>query len=108
MSTKHETNEEAVYYEALGKAPAEREAYLQAACGQDATLLARIRSLLKAHDVKDNFLESAPWDSARSVTCGTPSAWSRRASRKPATPATSGRITRSGRFTRNRRTASPI
>jgi len=62
VSTEHKTNEEAIYYEALGKAPDEREAYLQAACAPDAGLLTRVRVLLKAHEVRDNFLESAPWD----------------------------------------------
>jgi serine/threonine protein kinase/Tol biopolymer transport system component/tetratricopeptide (TPR) repeat protein len=64
VSTEHKTNEEAIYYEALAKVPQEREAYLRAACGQDAGLLARVRVLLKAHEVRDNFLESAPWDPA--------------------------------------------
>ncbi|MBN1509905.1 MAG: protein kinase, partial [Sedimentisphaerales bacterium] len=62
MSTEHNTNEEAIYYEAIGKEPAERESYLQAACDQDAALLARVRKLLKAREVRDSFLESAPWD----------------------------------------------
>ena len=70
MSTEHKTSEEAIYYEALGKTPDEREAYLQAACGHDAGLLARVRVLLKAHEVRDNFLESAPWDPA--VVLDTP------------------------------------
>ena len=64
MSTEHKITEEAIYYEAIGKAPNEREAYLQAACGEDAALLARVRTLLKAREVRDSFLESAPWDPA--------------------------------------------
>jgi serine/threonine protein kinase/Tol biopolymer transport system component/tetratricopeptide (TPR) repeat protein len=64
VSTEHTTNEEAIYYEALDKTPDQREAYLRAACGKDAGLLARVRVLLKAHEVRDNFLESAPWDPA--------------------------------------------
>ena len=64
MSTEHNTNEEAIYYQAIGKTPDTREAYLQAACGQDAALLARVRKLLKAREVRDGFLESAPWDPA--------------------------------------------
>jgi len=64
VSTEHNTNEEVIYYQAIGTGPDEREAYLQAACGRDAALLARIRKLLKAREVRDNFLESAPWDPA--------------------------------------------
>ena len=48
-----------------------------------------------------------PSASARSATCATSSAWNRRASQRPATTAISVRITRSGRSTRSRRTASP-
>jgi len=50
-------NEEAIYYEAVPKPPKEREAYIEAACGDDTELLARIKALLKARDVKDSFLE---------------------------------------------------
>jgi len=61
VSTEHNKDEEAIYYEAIGKGPDEREAYLKVVCGPDAALLARIRKLLKAQEVRDNFLESAPW-----------------------------------------------
>jgi serine/threonine protein kinase/Tol biopolymer transport system component/tetratricopeptide (TPR) repeat protein len=64
VSTEHKTTEEAIYYEAVGKAPDEREAYLQTACGHNAALLARVKTLLEAREVRDSFLESAPWDPA--------------------------------------------
>ena len=41
-------NEEEIYYEAISKPPEERKAYLEAACGGDGRLLARIEALLKA------------------------------------------------------------
>ena len=64
MSVEHKTSEEAIYYEAVAKSPNEREVYLQAACGRDAALLARVQTLLEAREVRDSFLESAPWDPA--------------------------------------------
>jgi serine/threonine protein kinase/tetratricopeptide (TPR) repeat protein len=64
VSTEHKTSEESIYYEAVAKTPQERGAYLQAACGQDAPLLARVKTLLEAREVRDSFLESAPWDPA--------------------------------------------
>jgi hypothetical protein len=64
VSAEHQQNEEVIYYEAIGKAPAEREAYLRAACSQDTALLARVRALLEARNVRDGFLESVPWDPA--------------------------------------------
>jgi eukaryotic-like serine/threonine-protein kinase len=36
----------------------ERQAYLRGACGSDATLLARVEALLRAHDESRDFLES--------------------------------------------------
>jgi serine/threonine protein kinase/Tol biopolymer transport system component len=70
VSTQDRISEEAIYYEAVDKPADQREAYLQAACGHDAGLLARVRVLLKAHEVQDTFLESAPWDPA--VVLDTP------------------------------------
>jgi serine/threonine protein kinase len=64
VSAEHQQNEEVIYYEAIGKAPAEREAYLRAACSQDTALLARVRALLEARNLRDGFLESVPWDPA--------------------------------------------
>ena len=51
-------NEETLYHEAVSKLPEERKAYLEAACGGDAELQARIEALLKAREVNDSFLES--------------------------------------------------
>ncbi len=67
MSTEKMTNEEAVYYEAIERVPGEREAYLRRACAHDTGLLTRVRALLQARDVRDGFLESAPWDPAISL-----------------------------------------
>jgi len=64
VAIEHSTDEEAIYYEATGKTGEEREAYLHAACGQNTALLARVRALLKAREIRDGFLESAPWDPA--------------------------------------------
>ncbi|MHC4679950.1 MAG: protein kinase domain-containing protein, partial [Planctomycetota bacterium] len=55
-------NEETIYHEAVSKPPEERKAYLEAACGGDAGLLARIEALLKAREVKDSFLEAPSID----------------------------------------------
>jgi hypothetical protein len=57
MCAEPTKNEETIYYEAVSKPPKERKAYLKAACGDDAELLARIEALLKAREVEDSFLE---------------------------------------------------
>jgi serine/threonine protein kinase/Tol biopolymer transport system component len=57
MCAKPKKSEETIYHEAVSKPPEERKAYLEAACGGDAELLARIEALLKARQVKDSFLE---------------------------------------------------
>ena len=50
-------NEESIFAEALDKRSAEeREAFLDAACGSDAVLRARIESLLKSHEESGSFL----------------------------------------------------
>jgi len=57
MCAEPTKNEETIYHEAISKPPKERKAYIEAACGDDTELLARIEALLKARDVKDSFLE---------------------------------------------------
>ncbi len=54
-------NEEALYYAALAQDPAERSAYLRAACGADRELLERVESLLSIREAEDNFLASPPF-----------------------------------------------
>jgi len=54
-------DEEALYYAATSQPPAERSAYLQAACGADLELLERIESLLKMREAEDNFLVWPPF-----------------------------------------------
>jgi WD40 repeat protein/serine/threonine protein kinase len=52
---------EAIYHAALGyPSPAERSAYLDAACGADAALRARVEELLKVSEELGDFLESPP------------------------------------------------
>ena len=57
MCAEPTKNEEIIYHEAVSKPPKERKAYIEAACGDDTELLARIEALLKAREVKDSFLE---------------------------------------------------
>jgi len=47
---EQQPREEAIFEGALQLAPAQREAYLQAACGADVTLLERIRDLIRFHE----------------------------------------------------------
>jgi WD40 repeat protein/serine/threonine protein kinase/tetratricopeptide (TPR) repeat protein len=48
-----------IFLGALDRAPAERAAYLDAACGGDAALRQRVEALLKAHDDPEAFLSEA-------------------------------------------------
>jgi len=57
MCAEPPKNEETIYHEAVSRRPKERKAYIEAACGDDTELLARIEALLKAREVKDSFLE---------------------------------------------------
>ena len=54
--------ERAVLLGALGKSPAERAAFLEAACGGDAGLRQRIETLLRAQEGLDRFLETPALD----------------------------------------------
>jgi serine/threonine protein kinase/ribosomal protein S16 len=57
MCAEPTKDEETIYHEAVSKPPKERKAYIEAACGDDTELLARIEALLKAREVEDSFLE---------------------------------------------------
>jgi serine/threonine protein kinase/tetratricopeptide (TPR) repeat protein len=57
MCAEQRKDEEAIYYAAISKRPQERKAYIEAACGDDDKLLARVEALLKAREVEDSFLE---------------------------------------------------
>ena len=57
MCAEPTKNEETIYHEAVSKPPKERKAYIEAACGNDTELFARIEALLKAREVEDSFLE---------------------------------------------------
>ena len=50
-------NEESIFAEAVAKPGAERSAYLDRVCGDDAQLRSRVDALLAAHDHPDDFLE---------------------------------------------------
>jgi serine/threonine protein kinase/Tfp pilus assembly protein PilF len=51
-------NEESIFAEAVQRAVPEREAFLDAACGDDAALRGRLEALLGAHDHPDPFLDA--------------------------------------------------
>ncbi|MBN2134081.1 MAG: protein kinase, partial [Sedimentisphaerales bacterium] len=54
---------EEVYHAALAKSPGrERSRHLDAVCGADTRLRARVEALLKANDQAGAFLEAPPWD----------------------------------------------
>jgi serine/threonine protein kinase len=62
MSTNLERKEEKIFYQALEKPADERDAFVKDACGPDVQLYRRVESLLKANDIKDDFLESPVLD----------------------------------------------
>src|SRR5688572_25464201 len=51
-----------IFESVVGLSPADRNAWLAEACGDDATLRERVQSLLNAHDQANSFMESAPAD----------------------------------------------
>jgi len=53
-----------IYQAALGRAPAERTAFLAAACGVDETLRREVESLIAAHERAGDFIEHSPDDLA--------------------------------------------
>jgi len=62
MCAEDNKNEEQIYYQAISKPPDERQAYIKEACGDDADLLGRIETLLKARDQAGSFLNAPPFD----------------------------------------------
>ena len=62
--------DEDIFLAAVEKPPAERAAYLDAACGPDAGLRARVEGLLRSHDEAGSLLEQPLFDA---VTVGMPS-----------------------------------
>ena len=54
-------NEEDLYYAAIRRPPAERSAYIKAACGDDPELRERVEALLRIRESEDDFLESPPF-----------------------------------------------
>ncbi len=63
MTEKLQKIEEKIFYEALEKSPDQRKTFLKQACGEDHKLYNRIKALLGANDVKDDFLQSPVLDS---------------------------------------------
>ena len=57
-------NEEVIFAGALQLPPEQREAYLQAACGGDVTLIERMRDLIRFHEKADGPLETPAVDPA--------------------------------------------
>ncbi|MHC4691832.1 MAG: protein kinase domain-containing protein [Planctomycetota bacterium] len=62
MCAEYKKDEETIYNAAAAMPPAERIAYLKAACGDDTDLLARVEALLKAREVDDDFLKAPVLD----------------------------------------------
>jgi serine/threonine protein kinase len=53
MAGQPEKREEVIFYQALEKDPADREAHLKESCGDDQTLYRRVKVLLQAYDSDD-------------------------------------------------------
>ena len=63
MAEKLQKREEKIFYEALTKSADQRDLFLRKACGEDQKLYSRVEALLKANDIKDDFLQSPVLDS---------------------------------------------
>jgi hypothetical protein len=59
--------EETLFQEALSRAPAERAAFLEAACAGQPQLRAAVEALLAAHDKSGNVLDKPPAELGRTV-----------------------------------------
>src|SRR5438128_9117213 len=64
MTPNHWARLDALLDEVLALPPAEREAFLQQTCGDDAKLRAELDELLAAYDDSDEFLEATALDQA--------------------------------------------
>ena len=60
LSAPRAARAEATFNSALERPAAERTAFVQQACGDDAELQARVGELLAAHEAADDFLTSEP------------------------------------------------
>jgi serine/threonine protein kinase/tetratricopeptide (TPR) repeat protein len=68
--TRHRELEE-IFGAAVGKhTTAERNAYLDGACGEDAELRAKVDALLRAHDDAGTFLDRPPIDTDATIAAG--------------------------------------
>src|SRR4051794_8589436 len=56
MGPRNAAAVETIFSAALEHSPADREAYLQSACGEDPRLYKRVMALLEAHHAPDGFL----------------------------------------------------
>jgi len=61
-----------IFLDALDRAPADRAAYLDEACGDDAALRHRVEALLRAHDDPGAFLSEVKWSAERAKSTPTP------------------------------------
>jgi serine/threonine protein kinase len=60
MAEKPARQEETIFYQALEKDPADREAYLKEACGDKHELYKRVDALLRAYDTDDSLHHVQP------------------------------------------------
>jgi serine/threonine protein kinase len=65
MSTERWQQLEDVFHAALDRAPADREAFVAAACGGDAGLRQEVEGLLRAHEQASRFVAQAAVDLER-------------------------------------------
>jgi Tol biopolymer transport system component len=71
MTSGHWRRIEQIYDAALQRAPSERGAFLDAACGEDEALRREVAQLLAANDQAGDFLASPAWEVAPSVLVAT-------------------------------------
>src|SRR6266516_2683294 len=64
MSDPHWENLKDIFHAAVALAPNERAAYLEQACGGDASLRAAVESLLKSHEETNNFVDAPAYQAA--------------------------------------------
>jgi tetratricopeptide (TPR) repeat protein/tRNA A-37 threonylcarbamoyl transferase component Bud32 len=67
--------EEALFHEALAQPPAERAAFLDAACAGQLQLRAAVEALLAAHEASGSFLDRPPLDPVHTVDSAPGPVW---------------------------------
>ena len=71
MDTPPPINEEEIFQVAAALPSGERAAYLDAACGDDLSVRARIERLLGSHD-DSGFMQARRWSRARTLRNNSP------------------------------------